>query len=242
MGKSVLMENLMMRRIVLLVSLALTMLACTLTDDFALGAIPAPADSLDGLISTLPTGRTEDGAFYLGSEDAPVTIVIFEDWYCPHCQNYKPTVDQLIETYVSSGQARYERRIFPTAGGDNTTVLGQWIECAAEEYGANYFIANNILYRILMEGAVLPTQAGWRMAEELGLSAEKLEVCAKTATQVDIDLLYAYELGVNGTPSVWIRYADGAILPVIDRTFEGLSALIDPQAPGEKLSLPFPVG
>jgi len=225
-----------------------------LSDDLAQAMIPPrllPPDTppvteddtfteLDALISTLRVNRADDGAFILGDLEAPITILVFEDWYCPHCQAYKPTIDQLIMTYVASGQVRYERRILPTAGGESTVILGGWIECVAE-YGANYFLANNTLYDMMSASPIPATQAGKMLVEQFGLSLEKVEICAETADQVDIDVNFARELGASSTPSVWIRYPDGSIVAVMDRSFEGLSTLIEQGAPGSRVTLPLAV-
>src|SRR5215207_4842489 len=32
--------------------------------------------------------RLSDGGFIIGDPDAPITIVEFADWACPHCQDY----------------------------------------------------------------------------------------------------------------------------------------------------------
>src|SRR5690606_1092531 len=54
-------------------------------------------------ISEIPQGRLEDGGFYIGEENAPIIIVEFADWACPHCQTYRAIMDQVIEEYVVTG-------------------------------------------------------------------------------------------------------------------------------------------
>src|SRR4051794_33993937 len=49
------------------------------------------ASAVTDIYSDIPQSRTEDGAFVLGDPDAPITIIEFLDWGCPHCQAYKPT-------------------------------------------------------------------------------------------------------------------------------------------------------
>ena len=63
--------------------------------------------------SSIPQARQADGGFVLGNPDAPVTIVAFEDFICPHCQAYEPTIDQFISKYVATGLARFEYRFLP---------------------------------------------------------------------------------------------------------------------------------
>lgn len=213
-----------MRRIFFLLVLGMSILACTLTDDLTgSGSTPLqPPTEIGGLEVT----RGEDGAFTLGNPDAPLTLVVFADWYCPHCQNYKPTVDRVIETYVSAGVVKFESRILPTAGGENTYRLGRWIECVAES-GENYFTVSNALYDLLFNGYQTADQVEAIMADRFALNTEKINECAEAATQLDADLAYADLLGANSTPSVWLRQADGNIIPVTERDFNSLSALIE---------------
>ena len=65
---------------------------------------------------TIPQTRLADGGFVLGNPESRVTIVEFADYYCPHCQDYKPVADRFIQEFVMTGQAQYEFRVLPTAG------------------------------------------------------------------------------------------------------------------------------
>src|SRR5262249_43482071 len=73
--------------------------------------------------NSMPQQRLSDGGFVVGNPDAAVTIVEFADYACPHCQEYKPTIDQFINNYVKTGKAKFELRIFPTAGGQTTAFF-----------------------------------------------------------------------------------------------------------------------
>ena len=74
----------------------------------ALAVLPAAAqEDYFALFADIPQSRTEDGAFVLGDPDAPVTIVEFADFMCPHCQAYQTTVNRFIEQYVATGQAKF---------------------------------------------------------------------------------------------------------------------------------------
>lgn len=213
-----------MRRLIALMMLALSVLACTLTDDFMGDTSAVPPANYD--TPDLPIGRAPDGAFTMGFDDAPITIIVFADWYCPHCQNYKPTVDRLIEVYVMTGQARYEHRFFPTAGGEHTVALAKWAECAAES-GINFFDVNNALYETLFNGFVPAQQLQPQLADRFGLKPDKMTDCIESATQVIVDGEFARNLGVTGTPSVWVRYGDGRVEQATDTSFDGLRDLIE---------------
>ena len=55
-----------------------------------------------GSSSPLPRRRAEisvDGAPSLGAAEAPVTIVAFSDFQCPHCATMAPVLDRVLDAY-----------------------------------------------------------------------------------------------------------------------------------------------
>src|SRR4051812_21621616 len=54
--------------------------------------------------SKIPQGRTDDGAFILGDPAAPVTVMAFEDFLCPHCQDYQSVITRFIKEQVATGK------------------------------------------------------------------------------------------------------------------------------------------
>ena len=56
----------------------------------------APVDANVFDYSGIPQTRSDDGAFVLGEADAPITIVEFADFLCPHCQTYHATMQKVI--------------------------------------------------------------------------------------------------------------------------------------------------
>ena len=102
--------------------------------------------------STIPQSRGEDGAFILGDPNAPVTLIEFADFVCPHCVTYEATVSQFIKDYVATGQAKLEYRMFPTAGGDMTRFAGQIAECADDQRPGAFWEAYALLYDMARNG------------------------------------------------------------------------------------------
>ncbi|MBC8099936.1 MAG: thioredoxin domain-containing protein, partial [Armatimonadetes bacterium] len=107
-----------------------------------------PATVVEGY-AQLSHSRAEDGAFVLGEDDAPVTLLIFEDFYCPHCQSLHPTVTQLIEAYVATGAARYEFRFLATAGGEQLNQVARLLECAAAQRPAAFWEGHQLTYELM---------------------------------------------------------------------------------------------
>ena len=158
----------------------------------------------------IPQSRTEDGAFVLGEVDAPVTIVEFADFMCPHCQNYETTVYDFIEQHVTTGQARFEYRLFPIVHPTYSVFTAQIAECADVQRDGAFWASHDLLYDLAADGLIGPTTPE-DVAETLDLDAEKLELCLETATQHETDTLLGESLGVNGTPATTVRLADGTL-------------------------------
>jgi len=160
--------------------------------------------------SAIPQSRTADGAFVLGSEDAPITIVEFADFGCPHCLEYhRSTIKALIQDYVATGKARFEYRSFPTAGGALTQFAAQLSECAENQQPGAHWRAYETFYRLAETGRY-NQDAGRLMAQELGLNYSQLLTCSNSASQVQTDVNFGSSLGVTGTPAVMVRYGDSA--------------------------------
>lgn len=158
--------------------------------------------------SQIPQSRGEDGAFVLGSPDAPVTLIEFADFVCPHCVTYESTINQFVREYVATGQARLEYRMFPTAGGDMTRFAGQIAECAEAQQAGSFWKAYALLYDLARSGQY-NQELGQRVANALGLSYAELLNCSTEAMQVSTDVEFGRAQGVTGTPAVRVRYGDG---------------------------------
>lgn len=179
----------------------------------------AETEEFASLLKELPQSRTEDGAFVLGDPDAPVTIVEFADFACPHCQTYHPVIEQLITEYVATGQAAFEFRIFPTAGGTLSALTANVVACLeADNPGAFW-----TLYPELYEQAIAGTYSTEMLQEfavRYDVSESALVECAETSQRYVNDVEFGESIGVSGTPAVAVRY-DGGDAEFI--TLEGMT-------------------
>lgn len=157
--------------------------------------------------STLQQERTPDGAFVLGSPDAPVTIVEFADFACPACQTYEPEVSRFIQEYVATGQARYEWRTFVTAGRELTAFAGGIAECIGDADQNSFWTARSRLFQLAQQGRY--QDAPRIVASELNLNYSDLLACQQDSERVQRDMALGEQLGITGTPAVGIRYGDG---------------------------------
>lgn len=160
----------------------------------------------------IPQGRQDDGGFVLGSADAPITIVAFEDFLCSHCQRFKPTVDQFIAEYVATGMARFEYRIFPAVHPGYSPLAGKLAECADTLRPGSFWHAHDVLFDIASARA-FSDQSSRTFAESMDLAYADLLACTADAKQADIDTQLGTQLGVTGTPTIMVRYGNSQPQP-----------------------------
>ena len=117
------------------------------------GAVFAQDDeSGEDMFASVPTTRGEDGAFILGDPDAPVTVIEFADFLCPACQTYHEQMNQFVEDYVLTGEAKLEYRFFPIIDQQLSPLMSAINECAYEQDA--FWTTHDVLYQLASEQAV----------------------------------------------------------------------------------------
>lgn len=175
----------------------------------AAGIASAAATGLAGCLSGGTDGR--DGPTLspptLGEADAPVTVVAYEDFACPHCKQWALGVlPALVEEFVEPGDVRYEHRDFPIP------VDGRWswaVPSAAravqEARGdADFFAFAELAYENQGRFSYgLLRQLGERVGADGGAveEAARLETYRPT---VAADRQLGADAGVDGTPAVFV--------------------------------------
>lgn len=193
----------------------------------------------------IATERLEDGGFVLGNPEAPVTLVEFADFLCGHCQTYQATAHTFIETYVATGQARFEYRLFPVVDPTYSPYSAQLAECADEQQTGLFWPAHDYLYDLAIERNIGPDTAE-NMAALFELNVDALNTCAETADQFEIDQELGQSLGVSGTPATRLRVGDEiGLVRVSDQTIgsggiplEILELIMIAQEPADLLVVP----
>ncbi len=165
---------------------------------------------------SIPQARTADGAFVLGDPQAPITVVEFADFLCPHCQTYHTTMRQVIETHVVSGQARLEYRLFPVVDPYASTLTANLVECAEILVPGSFWRAHDLMYALTSAGYSGLTP--FTFASRAGLNYNAMTACVnEQADQVVADSELAQSTGVTGTPSILLRLADGELVFIEDQ-------------------------
>jgi protein-disulfide isomerase len=157
-------------------------------------------------------------ALVLGSESAPIAIVVFTDFFCPACQQYKTsTLDDLVVNYVITGQAALEIRFLPTAASPYSEFTAHVAECAAD-YTGEFGLVFHTLFEIASDQSIPDAMILQELIARLNIDPGSLDLClnAPPPAQHDRDSQLAAALEITGAPSV--RYTlddifDWAVIP-----------------------------
>ena len=171
-----------------------------------------------------------------GDPNAPITILEFGDFQCPACQQFatfvKPQLDLL---YVDAGIARFVFHDYPIVSGHPHAFLAaRGARCALDQ-GEQYFwpfhdqlFAHQSTWSF-SQGA--PLNAFEDYAATIGLDVGDFGDCLDSdrfADVVSANMRLAIELGVSGTPTVFVSKGGGVGVRVTRWSeLDGFKAVIE---------------
>ena len=166
---------------------------------------------IDQALADLPT-EMQNGT-RLGSDDAPVKLVQFEDFQCPHCLTYTLNIEPfLVEEFVKAGLVQIEFRHYPVVGRESVTAAVA-AECAAEQ-NRMFEYANRLFAKQAGEDPFRPDQGLFseenlvELAGDLGLDTEEFAACQArpdALSPVARGQSAAQAYGFRGTPNFVIN-------------------------------------
>lgn len=153
-----------------------------------------------------------------GPADAPVTLVLFDDFQCPYCARLVPTIEQIMQAYPN--QVRVVFKHFPLSMHKFARQAAV-ASIAARNQGKFWPLHDQLFanYNQLNEEKIR------ELAASVGLDMERFDKdIANPALQQEIaaDLQLGTDSGVRGTPAVYIN---GVQLK--DRSLAGFRKAID---------------
>lgn len=172
----------------------------------ALAALPAQAQT------ALEERGYALGEMVLGSPDAPLTIVEYSSFTCPHCATFHTqTLPAIKEKYIDTGKVRL---IFREAYFDQ---YGLWASMLARCGGdSTFFGYADVLFEKLQEWARAENIVGelQRIGRLGGLPAERIQQCLSDEEFMRV-LVERYQTnaqadGLRATPS--FKFGDGALV------------------------------
>jgi protein-disulfide isomerase len=168
----------------------------------------AVAPATDSSEADYSSGQTPEGFYYKGDAEAPVTVVEYADYTCPHCADFVSSsiYQQITEEYVANGQVQYIFHDYPLSPQTNAGVASEASYCAGDqgEFWAMHeeiFLTQQQWSTIQRQGAV--TFFG-TLAEDLGLDSEMFATCMAEGTyqeHVAQARNSAMQAQIPGTPS-----------------------------------------
>jgi protein-disulfide isomerase len=152
-----------------------------------------------------------EGEPVLGESDAPVTMVMYEDFECPFCKRFEDNAfPQIKENYIDTGQVKavWKDRPLPR--------LHPWaepaaaaMECVYREGGNEAFwnVKNQIFanQKQLSTSNVESQITSW--ASEQGVSESAVQSCLENGNpmdEVNADSQEGLDIGASGTPTIFI--------------------------------------
>ncbi|MGV8142070.1 MAG: DsbA family protein [Candidatus Pacearchaeota archaeon] len=160
-------------------------------------------------LPTEPTAKITvnvEGDPIKGDTKAKVTLVEFTDYECPFCQRAAQQSIPILDQYVESGDLRIITKDYPLPFHPQAQKAAESAHCARDQGGdAKYYEMHDLLFSQGVVGGV-ETFKGY--ASQLGLDASKFSTClssGKFADEVQADLEYGAQIGVQGTPAFFIN-------------------------------------
>jgi len=141
--------------------------------------------------------------FVLGPTNAPITIIEFSDYECPYCRKWQNEVmGPLMDAFP--GQIRFVYRDFPlTNMHPNAAPAAEAADCAGEQ--DKYYEYHDKLFSGEYQ---LGADTFEKYASEISLDKTKFDECLSNhryQDEVQADLDYAANLGVQSTPTFFIN-------------------------------------
>lgn len=138
----------------------------------------------------------------VGPPDAPVTLVEYGDYQCPHCQAAWPQVELVLRHFGQD--LRYAYRHFPISTVH--PLAKPAAECA--EFAGAHDLFWEMHSAIYANGHQLSGATLFALARELGLDPAELGRALEQGTyagKVEADFLSGVRSGVNGTPCFFVN-------------------------------------
>jgi protein-disulfide isomerase len=171
--------------------------------------------SVGEIITVTPAALPNANGLSLGDAKAPATIDVFEDFQCPACKAFTENIEPLIiQNLVSTGKARYVFHNYPFIDGNGVGSSGESDQAANASMCANdqgkFWEMHASLYANWNgeNQGNLSDRRLQAMAQSIGLDMNAFNACFnanKYKTDIQADFDKGQQMGVTGTPSVFVN-------------------------------------
>lgn len=189
---------------------------------------PVEVEGLDNMETLVAMAR----GVSKGDPDAPITIAEFADYTCPGCGAFTLTVKPQLEAqYVETGKAKFVYYDFPLVSNHPFTFLAARAARCADDQG-KFWEYQSAIYR---------NQSSWVTKQQpqgdfvdyagmVGADEDTFEACLNSDAHADVvsaNLRLAYELGLEGTPTVMISMGRGMARRLMSFDFQSIQSAIE---------------
>lgn len=179
----------------------------------------------------LEQGETEDGIPTLGSANAPIIVGEFSDFGCPHCLDFAPTFDSLVNDYAGDGQAQFYYFPLTFVRGENSVTAAQVAICTIDQDAFWQF--HQVLFEIQespgYQAFTIDNLVG--VAGEMGLDEAAILDCLQSprpASVLAAATTLQSSVGVTGTPAIVISTDGGETWTLLeDRSEANIRSVIE---------------
>lgn len=153
----------------------------------------------------------------LGPEDAPVTISVFTDFECPYCKKVEPLIAQVQKNNADTVKVVFKNvplQMHQFADPAHRAAIAAGMQGKFWEFHDALFAAEKLSNQVIED-----------IAKDLNLDMEKWRSdmqSRQVREKIAADLQQAQELGVTGTPTIFIN---GRLLK--DRSMQGFQEMIN---------------
>ncbi|NJP04244.1 MAG: DsbA family protein [Chloroflexaceae bacterium] len=186
-------------------------------------AVALPSDQ-----NNVDLGRNEQGFYYRGSIDAPVTVIEYSDFECPACANFVTSslYRELVDNYVNTGKVHFIFHDFPLPYHQATPLALQASRCAGEQ--GKFWEMHDLLFQRQAEWSRGNTaERLMNYAAQIELDGEAFQSCfssGKYAPYVDAAHQAASAANIPATPTFVVNGQQvnaSQLLPAIDAALAG---------------------
>lgn len=152
-----------------------------------------------------------DASLLMGDADAPVKVVIYEDFLCPYCRELEGSTREFLQENAAAGKVQVEFRPFNLLTGFpySGKVLNAWAAVLQHAGPEEALELHDILfdeqpYEQTSSEVSDETIAGW--VEQAGADTDAVREAMKTrdAAFFEASTRAAMDAGIEGTPTVFI--------------------------------------
>ncbi len=161
----------------------------------------------------VPTERSQVDGRVEGDPNAPVRVIVFEDFQCPACKRFNDEIAPgLLEDFVETGVASVEFRHLAFLGPESVEAAAA-SECALDQnrfwdYHDLLFLRQGFQNRGVFSTGNLKSFARELQAEFSDFDLDAFDDCLGSGRKralIEASLVEASRLGVRSTPSVFIN-------------------------------------